>query len=569
MAPQVKVALAQINPTVGDIAGNVAKILEFAGRARSAGCRLVIFPELAVSGYPPMDLLLKDSFVDANGEAVNELARRLPDIAALVGFVDRNRESGRPLHNACAFLHGGKLESVQHKTLLPTYDVFDEDRYFEPARTYVLPRIRDNKLGDINIGVSICEDIWNDAELNKSPRYGTDPIAKIMAGKPKFLVNISASPYAIGKENIRLELVRNQALKQKIPVLYVNQVGGNDELVFDGRSLAVNARGELVAQARAFAEELLLIDIDDETTGSVAANSSDRTINTYEALVLGTHDYIAKCGFKKVVLGLSGGIDSAVVACLAAAAIGADNVVAVLMPSPYSSAGSITDARELAENLGIKHMTIPIEKTMQAYAEVLAAPFAGTTSDVTEENIQARIRGSILMSLSNKYGYLLLSTGNKSELAVGYCTLYGDMCGGLAVISDLPKMAVYELASYINERSRAASGRDLIPQAIIDKAPSAELRPNQKDQDSLPPYVVLDGIIQAYVEQRRPLPEIVKLGYDPTVVADVIKRIDANEYKRYQAAIGLKVSSRAFGSGWRMPIAHGFKEHLNKRELLC
>lgn len=552
----MKIAIAQINPTVGDISGNVRKIVEFGDRARQAQGELVIFPELAVCGYPPMDLLLKDSFVRANQEGLETIARELTGIAVLVGFVDRNTGPGRPLHNACALLSGGKVVSVQYKTLLPTYDVFDEDRYFEPAREYVSMSV-----SNLTFAASICEDIWNDEELYPHPRYQRDPIHLLSETKPDVLVNISASPYSLGKENIRHELVRNQARKYKIPVIYVNQIGGNDELVFDGRSLAVDAQGKLIGAARAFEEDLVIVDIA-TGEGQIHATPTDETKNTYEALVLGTRDYMNKCRFKKAVVGLSGGIDSAVVCAIAAKAMGPENVVGVAMPSPYSSQGSLDDAAALATNLGVQYHIVAIESAMITFEQMLAQQFVGTKSDTTEENIQARTRGMTLMALSNKFGYLVLTTGNKSELAVGYCTLYGDMCGGLAVISDVPKTQVYAVARYINE----SEGREVIPYSTIDKPPSAELRPDQKDQDTLPPYVVLDGIIHAYVEQRRSADEIVKLGYKPEVVMDVINRIDANEYKRYQSAPGLKVTARSFGSGWRMPIAQGFKEHLSVKK---
>jgi NAD+ synthase (glutamine-hydrolysing) len=550
----MKVALAQINPTVGDIPANVAKILEYAKNARQLGADLVIFSELAICGYPPMDLLLKDSFVDANLLGLEQIRKELKGIACLVGFADRNKGTGRPLHNACALIENGEIKAVQYKTLLPTYDVFDEDRYFEPAANYVTPEVN-----GMQIGISICEDIWNYKQLYPKPRYQIDPIEKIAGHKPQLLVNISASPFTAGKEHIRHELVRGQAKLHNIPVVYVNQVGGNDELIFDGRSIAVNAKGDLIARANAFEEDLLIVDLD---TGKseIKESPEDLTVNIYQAVVLGTRDYMRKCGFRKAVIGLSGGIDSAVTCAIAVQAVGSKNVVGVAMPSPHSSAGSIADAKDLAANLGIEFHEIPIAEPMKAFDDILAPHFGNRKADVTEENIQARCRGNILMALSNKFGYLVLTTGNKSELAVGYCTLYGDMCGGLAVISDLPKMQVYDLARYINEDA----GKDIIPLSTIEKPPSAELRPGQKDQDTLPPYVVLDGIINAYVERRLSVEDIIKLGYRPAVVTDVINRIDHNEYKRYQAAPGLKVTAQSFGFGWRMPIAQHFRENLEE-----
>lgn len=546
----MKIALAQINPTVGDISGNVEKIISFGHQAKLKGADLVIFPELAITGYPPKDLLLKSNFIKSNLEGLKRIAEELADIAVLVGFVAPNPGNGRPVHNACAFIKEGRVQCVQHKSLLPTYDVFDEDRYFEPASKHSTCEIEGKK-----IAMSICEDIWNYRELFPKPRYLIDPIEKVCQEKPELLVNISASPFTAGKEHIRHELVRAQAMRWGIPVVYVNQVGGNDDLIFDGRSIVVNADGDLIARAAAFEEDLLLVDIA-TGKGEIKDSPEDKTINIYKALVLGTADYMRKCGFKKAVIGLSGGIDSAVTAAIAAAAIGPQNILGVAMPSPYSSEHSVSDARDLAMNLGIEFQAIPISEPMTAFDTIMQPTFAQTKKDVTEENIQARIRGMILMSISNKFGYLVLTTGNKSELAVGYCTLYGDMCGGLAVISDLPKMMVYDVARYINE----AANKEIIPLSTIEKPPSAELRPGQLDQDSLPPYVVLDGIINAYVEQKRSIEEIVKLGYKEEVVLDVVNRINGNEYKRNQAAPGLKVTAQSFGSGWRMPIAQRFRE---------
>jgi len=548
----MKVALAQINPTVGDIDGNVKKIIDYGHKARDMGADLVVYPELAVTGYPPMDLLLKDNFVRANLDAMNTIASSLTGIAAAVGFVDVNPGPGRPLYNACAFTQGGKITTVQHKTLLPTYDVFDEDRYFEATKDYVACHYN-----GVSLGLCICEDIWNYKELTARLRYQVDPLEKLSRHSPEILINLSASPYTAGKEHVRQDLVRHHALRWGAPMVYVNQVGGNDQLIFDGRSIVVDAQGKLIARANAFTEDLLVVDLK-EGKGIIKPSAEDRIVNMYHALILGTGDYMRKCGFSKAVIGLSGGIDSAVTCAIAVKAVGAENVLGVAMPSPYSSESSVNDARKLAENLGVELKVIPIDEPMKSFDALLEPEFAGTLKGVAEENIQARLRGNILMALSNKFGYLVLTTGNKSELAVGYCTLYGDMCGGLAVISDLPKMMVYEVARYINEEA----GREIIPYSTIDKPPSAELRPNQRDQDTLPPYVVLDGIIHAYVEQKRSPEEIVRLGYDPQVVMDVIKRVDGNEYKRHQAAPGLKVTARAFGVGWRMPIAQGFEEKL-------
>ncbi len=575
----MKIALGQINTTVGDITGNIDRMLDFANRAKAAAADVIVFPELAITGYPPLDLLLKDSFIQANLDGLHKLKERLP-IAAIVGFVDVNHGKGKHLFNACAFLEGGAIKAVQHKTLLPTYDVFDEDRYFQPASQHTPIQFK-----DINIGLSICEDIWTRGDILEKLSYQIDPLQLLSEKKPELLINISASPFGVGKEHIRLELVKEQTRRHHLPMIYVNSVGGNDQLIFDGRSFVMNEKGELVAMARAFEEDLIYVDVEltenaaaktskpketeakiapgktmKETsvklTGTIEEFSSDRTVNTLAALVLGTRDYMGKCGFKRAVIGLSGGIDSAVTAAIAVKAVGKENVMGIAMPSPFSSKHSVDDARELAENLGIEFHIVPIEPAMKAYESMLAPLFTGREPDVTEENIQARIRGAILMAASNKMGHLVLATGNKSELAVGYCTLYGDMCGGLAVISDLPKMMVYDVARYINEEA----GKPVIPVSTIDKPPSAELRPDQLDQDSLPPYVILDGILHAYVEQRRKPDEIIRLGYRPEVVQDVINRIDRNEYKRKQSAPGLKVSSRAFGMGWRMPIAQRFQE---------
>lgn len=573
----MKIALGQINTTVGDITGNTDKMLDFANRAQDAGADLIVFPELAVAGYPPMDLLLKDSFIQANLDGLQKLKERLK-IAAVVGFVEVNHGKGRHLFNACAFIEKGAIKFVQHKTLLPTYDVFDEDRYFQPAAQHT-----PIQFGDFSIGLSICEDIWTRGDILEKMSYQVDPLQLLSEKKPELLINISASPFAVGKDHIRLELVKEQTRRHNLPMIYVNSVGGNDQLIFDGRSFVMNEKGDLIAMAKAFEEDLIFVDVEQKETpksaktrqteakiapgrvkkegaltfrGTVEEFSHDRTVNTLAALVLGTRDYMRKCGFKRAVIGLSGGIDSAVTAAIAVKAVGKENVMGIAMPSPFSSQHSIDDARELAENLGIEFHIVPIEPAMKAYDTMLAPLFHGRESDVTEENIQARVRGAILMAASNKFGHLVLATGNKSELAVGYCTLYGDMCGGLAVISDLPKMMVYDVARYINEEA----GKPVIPVSTIDKPPSAELRPNQLDQDSLPPYVILDGILYAYVEQRRKPDEIIRLGYRPEVVQDVINRIDRNEYKRKQAAPGLKVSSRAFGMGWRMPIAQRFQE---------
>ena len=558
----MRIALAQINPTVGDIAANSAKILEYIARAKDQAASLVVFPELSVCGYPPKDLLLKPGFINDNIAAVKKLAQRVSGIDAIVGYAERNREPvGRPLYNAVAVLREGQTAAVHFKTLLPTYDVFDESRYFEPG-----PRDeRENlvTIGDKICGLSICEDLWNDEKLIARRLYHQNPIADLNAAGAQILVNSSASPFVVGKHAFRLELFGEQVKRYGKPLIYVNQVGGNDELVFDGNSVALDAQGNVIAQAKAFEEDLLIVDL--SATGSQPVTSKDAhrtqdeaTESIYNALILGLRDYVKKCGFKSVVLGLSGGIDSALVAALATAALGKDKVVGVAMPSRFSSDHSVNDARQLAANLGIAFHIVPIAQVHEAYERTLAPAFKGlptdVASDVTEENLQARVRGALLMAFSNKFNHLLLTTGNKSEIAVGYCTLYGDMCGGLAVINDVPKTTVWELARWINRNA----ARDIIPRSSIEKVPSAELRPNQTDQDSLPPYEILDAILERYVENEEGPAQIIAAGFDPETVTRVIKLIDRSEYKRRQAAPGLKVTSRAFGFGRRMPIAQNY-----------
>jgi NAD+ synthetase len=543
----MKVALAQINTTVGDLAGNEAKIRAAYQRGAAAEVDLVMFPELTITGYPPRDLLLKRSFVAENLAVLDRLAAATGKTGMLVGYVGENKvRPGREVANRVALLQDGKIGAARTKTLLPTYDVFDEDRYFEPA-TENLPV----PFNGAKIGLTICEDIWNDQDFWPERRYQHNPPVELAAAGSRALFNVSASPWSLGKEETRYRMLRSMALKAKCPVIFCNQVGGNDELIFDGGSLAFNAEGELIARAEMFAEDFVIVDSDSREVVPRPELSEEEMV--YKALVLGLRDYLYKCGFKSAVLGLSGGIDSALVACLAVDALGSENVRAVSLPSQYSSQGSLDDARLLAERLGIKYEVIPIQSAFETTKKQLEAVFAGRPEDTTEENIQARLRGVMLMAMSNKFGSLLLTTGNKSELAVGYCTLYGDMCGGLAVISDVPKTMVYRLAKWINQQ------KEVIPQSTITKAPSAELRPNQIDQDSLPPYEVLDGILDAYVVQGRTLTEIVKAGFDEAAVKRVIRLIDFNEYKRRQAAPGLKVTSKAFGVGRRVPIAQKYQ----------
>ncbi|HUU85622.1 MAG TPA: NAD+ synthase [Phycisphaerae bacterium] len=546
----MKVALAQINPLVGDIDGNTDKIIRAAARAADAGADLVIAPELAVIGYPPKDLLLKDHLIERNVAAIQRIAAASDRVAIVAGFAEPNTNArGKPLRNAAALCVGGRVLSVHGKRLLPTYDVFDEHRYFDPADG---PAIASLDLPGCShtVGFSICEDLWNYEAVNIRQPYTEDPIAELVQAGAGILFNISASPYALGKQEARVRIFSAQAARHRVPIVYVNQVGGNDDLIFDGASAVFSADGTLVAQARAFVEDLLIVDLNHPDPGDVVPYP-DGMDGIYEALILGTRDYVAKCGFTDTVLGLSGGIDSAVAAAIAAAALGPERVHGVALPSRYSSDHSLTDAELLARNLGIDFRVISIEKIHRATEEELAPHFAGLPPGIAEENIQARTRGNLLMSLSNKHGWLLLTTGNKSELAVGYCTLYGDMCGGLAVISDVPKTMVYDLARYINQRA----GREIIPSGTLTKPPSAELREDQTDQDSLPPYEILDPILQLYVEQEQSVDRIVAQGFDPHVVKDVVHKVDRNEYKRKQTAVGLKVTSRAFGTGRRVPIA--------------
>lgn len=560
----MRYALAQINPTVGDIAGNSEQIRDAINAAREQAADLVVFPELAIIGYPPKDLLLKPEAINRCDRAIEELATHCTGIAALIGFPCRSpHPSGRLLLNAAAFCADGKVSHRFAKSLLPTYDVFDESRYFEPATG------ENDELCDFKgarLGISICEDLWNDPEVVERQIYHDDPIGRLAGAGANVLINCSASPFVVGKHDFRLRLFRSAAKRHGIPVLYCNQVGGNDELVFDGNSCAIGADGELIAHAKDFDSDLLIVDLPAQQAQRIET-AGGGIESMYHALVLGLRDYCRKCGFKSIVLGLSGGIDSAVTAALAVAALGSENVCGVTMPSRYSSDGSVSDAEDLAKRMGIEFHTIAIENAHSAFEDMLAPAFNGQESGVAEENVQARIRGVIMMAMSNKFGSLLVTTGNKSELAVGYCTLYGDMCGGLAVISDVPKMMVWELARWINDSVasplRQQFGGAVIPEDSITKPPSAELRPDQMDQDSLPPYEVLDEIIERYVEHEQPAQRILDEvhGVDEQMIRRVIRLIDLNEYKRKQAAPGLKVTSRAFGFGRRMPIAQRYDSH--------
>lgn len=546
----MKIALAQINTTVGDFAGNVELIVRYARCARERGADLVIFPELALCGYPPRDLVEKPAFVRRSETELERVAHLLPDIPALVGYVRRSQtEQGKPAADAAALLRGGKAVLDYTKILLPFYDVFDESRYFEPGT-----RLGLYEFAGFRLGVTICEDIWNDKHFWKKRFYPRDPVEECAASGVNLLLNIASSPYNTEKIQLRHDMLQSIALERHMPVVYVNHVGGNDQLVFDGSSMAFNSRGELVARAKSFEEDLVIFDTADGSRDIHPAPASE-TEEVYHALLLGIRDYVGKCGFKKVIVGLSGGIDSSLVATLAADALGPENVLGVSMPGPYSSPGSLRDAQALAKNLGIDFRVIPITPVFESYLQALDPAFENRPRDVTEENLQARVRGNMLMALSNKFGSLVLSTGNKSELAVGYCTLYGDMAGGLAAIADVPKTLIYELARYANRKS------ERIPQACLEKAPSAELRPNQTDQDTLPPYEVLDVILKACIEENLSAQEIGERHHlAPQLVKDTLRRVNGAEYKRQQAPPTLKVTAKAFGMGRRYPIAQKFEE---------
>jgi NAD+ synthase (glutamine-hydrolysing) len=568
-----RIALAQMNPTVGDLEGNVARIRDGLEQARALGAQLVAFPELAVTGYPPEDLLFKSAFIEANLKALADVARASTGLTAVVGFVDKRDD----IFNAAAVVHGGALAGVYHKQYLPNYGVFDENRYFQAGTEAPV-----FTLGATTFAVNICEDIW----------YPSGPTTRQALAGAELVVTINASPYHAGKGHQRERMIATRAADDVVCLAFVNMVGGQDELVFDGGSLIVNERGEPVARGRQFAEDFVVADLDldavfharlhdsrrrKEKQGAIEASRivlpplpevpapplPPRQVvplaavdEVYEALVLGTRDYVRKNGFKHVVIGLSGGIDSSLVAAVAVEALGRENVTGVTMPSPYSSSGTRNDAKRLAKNLGIDFLTLPITPVFKAFKKTLADPFKGLKEDVAEENIQARIRGTLLMALSNKFGWLVLTTGNKSEIAVGYSTLYGDMAGGFAVIKDVPKTLVYEVSRHVNERA----GRAVIPQSVFDRAPSAELRPDQTDQDTLPPYPELDAILQAYVEEDRGVSDLVARGFAEETVRRVIRMVDVNEYKRRQGPIGVKITPRAFGRDWRLPIVNRFRE---------
>ncbi|MCB1122508.1 MAG: NAD+ synthase [Verrucomicrobiae bacterium] len=544
----MRIGIAQINTTVGDIAGNTKLILDAYRKLCQEGAELVVFPELVVTGYPPRDLLFKQRFVPHNEKALLNIAAHAEKTPILLGFVETNTaKKGRNFYNAAAWCRGGQVYKIFRKTLLPTYDVFDEDRYFEPA-----DRPQTIQFKGFKIGITICEDIWTHPIVDTCRRYERDPLKCMAEEKVDLIINLSASPWHNEKNEIRSTLITDAANACKCPVVYCNMVGGNDELIFDGRSLVANERGDIICAMAAFREDMTVVDLNNTHYQIAETFIQPEMRDIFDALVLGLRDYVHKSGFSKALIALSGGIDSAVTAAIAREALGAENVIGISLPSSISSQHSRDDAAALAKNLGIEFHTLSIADVVGSAENTLVDLFKGRSKDVTEENIQARVRGLLMMALSNKFGALLLSTGNKSELAVGYCTLYGDMCGGLAVISDLPKTKVYELARYLNAKE------EIIPESTITKPPSAELRPDQQDQDSLPPYEILDAILKAYVEEGRSRSDIASMGYDRDVVNEVVRKVDLNEYKRKQAAPGLKITPLAFGVGRRIPIVQKY-----------
>jgi NAD+ synthase (glutamine-hydrolysing) len=547
----MKIALCQINTTVGDFPGNVERILAFSGRAKDAGCSLCVFPELTLTGYPPRDLLERPGFARKAEKALEDLVARLPKgLAVLIGTILPNPDKGNHFFNSVVLLEDGKVRETRRKTLLPNYDVFDEDRWFEPCPNPEPPV----QIAGLSVGLTLCEDLWHHPIGLSKGLYHRDPVADLAKHKINLLINLSASPFHHAKLSVREEVARQASLKSGAPTLYCNLVGGNDELVFDGCSMALDAKGNVTALAKAFEEDLLVVDYP-SLTGPMASMPGE-TEGLYRALVLGLHDYVKKCGFHRTLIGLSGGIDSSLVAALAVEALGAENVLGVTMPSPYSSRGSVDDSEVMAHNLGIRFLNIPLTPMFQSSLNTLTPFFEGKAPDLTEENMQARLRGTILMALSNKFNRLVLSTGNKSEMSMGYCTLYGDMCGGLAVISDLLKTQVYELSRYANRHNV------VIPESVFTKAPSAELRPNQTDQDSLPPYDVLDAVLKRTIEDNLSPDDIVLEGFDQALVSRVTRALDASEYKRRQMAPGIKVTPKAFGVGRRVPVAQKYREDI-------
>lgn len=540
----MKIYLAQINTTVGAIKTNTNKIIEYAHKAMACGGNLVVFHEMAITGYPPKDLLDRKEFVDDNIAAVNLIAKSCPKIGIIVGFVDHNpNKQGKRLMNAAALTYGGKVISKTYKSLLPFYDVFDEGRYFEPSSEVHVSEFLGKKTG-----ITICEDVWNDKDASNVQYYQINPVEELIKQKSEIIITINSSPFHAGKPAMRNNMLKKLAVKYRTPVIYVNQVGGNDSLIFDGGSVVFDSDGVVKARAKMFEEDFIVYDTEAKS-GDISDTSNNDTEMVFNALVTGVRDYFRKCGIKKAIIGVSGGIDSALSTCIATEALGKENVLGVSMPSKYSSKASIEDAKELCANLGVEFKIIPIQKIVDVYSETMKDEFKNLTADTTEENIQARVRANILLAMSNKFGYLVLNNGNKSESSVGYCTLYGDMAGGLAVISDVPKYMVYELARYVNR------DRKIVPENIFTKAPSAELKPNQTDQDTLPPYDILDKIIKAYVEESKGKDEIIAMGIDKDIVEKTIRMINASEYKRHQMPPGLKVTTKAYGFGRRMPIA--------------
>ncbi len=546
----MKIAIAQINPIIGDFNYNFNKIVNFADRAKQLSCDLIVFPELVVTGYPPRDLLEKKDFVEANLKCLDKLINSIHGIGVICGFVDKNPDKeGKDLYNSAALFENNLLLHQVKKRLLPNYDVFDDGRYFEPGlscKSYLYKGRR--------IGLTICEDIWNDRDIIKKRIYHLDPVSLLIQDGADLIINISASPFYVGKNELKIEMLGSIAGKYSVPLLYVNQVGGNDSILFDGLSAAFDKHGQIKARACDFEEDIVIFDTEsskgfEENLHSISGSDTE---NILKALIMGTRDYATKCGFSKVVLGLSGGIDSALTAYIATKAMGRENVLAVSMPSMYTSQENIIDAEKLAENLGIELKEISIESIFRKFTMLVSPSFKESDPTVAEQNIQARIRGTILMAFSNMHGSLLLSTGNKSELSVGYCTLYGDMNGGLAVIADVPKTIVYDIARFIN------SEKEYIPQSIIERTPSAELKPDQTDQDDLPPYEILDTVLNGYIEDLKGIDELVEMGFERSLVEDVVRRVDQNEYKRRQAAPALKVTSKAFGDGRRYPLAQGY-----------
>ncbi len=551
----MKIALIQTNPLIGAFGQNIEAMKSWLALAKDSGCELAIFPELAISGYPPQDLLERPAFINDHDQTLRELVDEVRGIGVLCGTITRHHaHSGKALHNSAVLFSEGEVLFTAYKRLLPSYDVFDESRYFEPGI-----ESHPFKFKGLNLGITICEDIWNDKNVFERPLYQVDPVGALLANSEEhvdLLINIAASPFNLGKSATKQEIFANICSKYNMPLLYVNQVGGQDSLIFDGESMVLDHQGKRVAKAAKFKEDMVVVDTE-TWQGEVRPATSDQgddTADVYQALLLGTSDYVKKCGFTQVVIGLSGGVDSALTAAIAVEALGKENVLGVALPSPYSSQHSVDDAELLAKNLGIEFKIIPIGDLFGGFCEALAPHFEGLKPDVTEQNIQARIRGNLLMALANKQGRLVLSTGNKSEMAVGYCTLYGDMSGGLAVISDVPKQLVYEICRYINRE------QEIIPVNTIEKPPSAELAPDQKDEDDLPPYSVLDPILSAYLEDNLSIKEIVAMGFDEEIVRDVVRRVRINEYKRKQAPVGLKVTTKAFGYGRRYPTAERYLE---------